>query len=293
MARPLSLKSPRLVQKKRRKFAWIFSLSALAAVAFLYALSQLASLNVLTIQGVAVTGAASVEQEGVSAYVQDAIAGKYLWLLPKANIMLYPKDALTAGLLGTFPGLESAELGLGDGRILTVTVVERKPTALWCAGDYSRPVFSESDEGIPADCYFMDDAGLIYSKAPIYSGSAFMRYYGLVDDGTDPLKHQYMDADAFATLGLFVRGTRDYGLPVAGLSASTTGAYELYLDGPAFADGEARILFDAKQPLDDTFGNLTAFFDKQDFKRKGETVARQLDYLDLSFGSKIYYKWRE
>lgn len=78
-----------------------------------------------------------------------------------SRIFLYPQQTI-AEKLQNFSTIKTVTVQAEDFRTILVGVVERHPAALWC-GD------SASSTG----CYFLDENGLAYAPAALYSGDAY------------------------------------------------------------------------------------------------------------------------
>ena len=102
------LNSPRLLElKKERRIAilnkilmMLFGLIALFSL-FAY-LSRLEGLN---IKEIVINGNKIVDMQMVQDTVNEKISGKYLWLFPKKNIVIYPKNKIIGTLADKFKRL--------------------------------------------------------------------------------------------------------------------------------------------------------------------------------------------
>ena len=111
---------------------------------------------------VTVTGADKVPTKLIYDYIETQLyTGKYPFL-SKDNIFLYNPGALEREIVGYFPRISSALVSRSSlfSTAVNVVVRERRPFALWCASDAK------------IDCYQIDDTGFIFAQAPPPSVSA-------------------------------------------------------------------------------------------------------------------------
>ena len=269
------LQSPGFAARKRR--ARVIRGAALLALVLLLigALVFLARLSNVRIENIYVEGNAVISEQSIQEAVQKAISGNYLYLFPKDNVGLYPKATIAASLTNAFKPIQSVEVSLKDLRGLLVTVVERKPHALWCGQE-----FSNMSKG---QCYFLDDAGYIFAKAPDFSGNVFFKYFG-GSLSSDPVGSELIETERFKVLEFFITALSQAGFHIVALHLRSSGVYEAYME-----DG-GRIIFNDKQDYAALLANLKTLVESDSFKAKISSDASNIDYIDLQYGNKIFYR---
>ena len=134
-------------------------------------------------------------------------------------------------------------------------------------------------EELSKGCFFIDESGYIYNRAPDFSGPVFMRYYGLAT-GDAPLRSQYLPADTFRAIAIFLTNVRRLSFEPEAFVLADAYDFELHLKkGP-------RILFARNSDFATVLENLQSVLDADVVKGKINT----LDYIDLRFGNKVYFK---
>jgi hypothetical protein len=223
------------------------------------------------IKKVNVVGNESIASSTIASFVQEKLKGQWGYVLPKDNILLYPKASLRAELLTHFPMLRSAVLKAENFSTLMVEVGERKPHALWCgerrsAGDA---------------CVLLDDAGIAYGGAVSFAGSAYLHYYGKATEA-GPAK-QYLSEDTF-------RAVDAVALAVAADMSEDTLIY-IEVDSEQDVHLGFKSGFVVIYPLDESGA---AILERLKLARSAEPFATRslsdFQYLDLRFGDKLYYK---
>ena len=275
MAR-IDLPESRLRLRKRRRR---LRLTAAAIVFLLLVLSGLVGLTywpALRIADVAVSGTSTLSSSTLEAFVRERLAGDYWYILPKSNIFLYPKAHIEKDILSAYPVLASADVHAADFHTVEVGVIERQPRALWCSDT----------------CYFMDENGVVYGEAPIFSEPVYTVYVGSTTPSTSsgqasgaPPWH-YLTPTKFQALLALVDAV------IQKLSGEVLADVSINADndvGMRFAGGFV-LKFALHEERGDTFERLTLALTAEPF------VSHKLvefEYLDLRFGDKLYYKLRD
>ncbi len=141
---------------------------------------------------------------------------------------------------------------------------EYRPVALWCDADET--------------CYFLDHTGLAFAKAPVLTGSAFVRF-------REPRK-------AFSPKSVmvdrtFLQETMDFSERLQSvLNLYVTEVYVAdELDVSYFVSGGGEIKASRDMEVDITFANLQSILTSQEFVHlNGGAFA----YIDLRFGDKVF-----
>ena len=267
------LNSPRLSElKSRRRKVFIIkiALAALLALIVFGGLAYVAGARRLNITSVEVAGNKVVDRDVVKKAVEAKIAGKYLWLFPKTNIFLYPKNKIKRELGNDFKRLKDIEISVRDNTVLQLTVQERAAAYLWC----------ETEE----KCYFMDTDGFIFDEAPYFSGEVYFKFYGPVSYGSYFLK------ETFEKFIPFKKTLEDMGLKPVGLSVLGDGELKIFLSSSSSARPEILLKTDADREViaENLQAALTTEPLQSDFKNKYSSLL----YIDLRFGNKVYYKFK-
>ena len=279
--------SPEL-QKLRRKreqaykrMVVLVSILAVTVVAGLVTLVRYPKVQIRTIN---VTGNYVVQTNEVLTRVQGLLEGNYLYFIPRTNALFYPRQQIINDLLKTFPRFRSVDISQGDVTSLTITVNEVHGFALWCGMDSFR-----SD----APCYFADDLGRIIDTAPNYSGNVYPRFFGsmLIDDGANPLGKQIVEPERFTGLVTFAKEVTSLGLPVRAtlVSANNNDSFIIDLGQNTFAT--IKFLADADYAV--ISKNLQLALAKDDLAKQIAKDKKNLQYFDLRFSNKVYYKFSD
>lgn len=267
--------------KKRQRRRWtavlVLTLIFLSIIAI--ELIFLLRSNGLLIDRVLISGASPYEQDKITEAVDLVLNANCPCFMPRRSLLLYPRALITTAVREASPRAGELELSL-SGRTLLLNIQERKPLALWCSGP------SETEQ-----CFFLDREGLAFSSAPVFSAGVFPEFY-----------------QASSSLTLFARPLPNLDLPSflafcrsAESLLGTLAPTNLERIEPG-SDGDLALIFNqggrSWQLLvnDRSFGDLTlsnlkAVLGAKNF-RSAKLSGQTLQYLDLRFASKVFYKFQ-
>lgn len=220
--------------------------------------------DAFTITNVTVSGGETIEHSEIERVAREHIAGAYLKVVPKAFAFTYPHETLVQ-TLKAMPRVKDVSVVRKGGTELHIEFSEYEPQALWCA---------EADMN---NCYFLDDSGYAFSKAPGLVGGSFLRVVAI---GKQPEEHatpfnpdEYTRVielkEKFAAAKWFVKRA----------DIDTAGdAFLTIVDG-----GEFKVSL--KQPADETVSNLITVLGSEQFTH---IKPGNFEYVDLRFGSKVF-----
>ncbi|MES2437149.1 MAG: hypothetical protein V4519_03980 [Patescibacteria group bacterium] len=265
------LKNSRLAIRKRRIFyAKIFGIAA-AIIIFIAGASLISKLNALAIKVIAVEGNAAVDVDGLKAIAQENLAGSYAYLFSKSNKLLYDKDSIKAQILENNTRVESVEVSTKRDT-LTISIKERAPAYTWCTG-------MPQDTGSKV-CYFLDSNGYIFAESPIFSGNVFFAFYGLIP-ADKAIGATFLDSQEFKDIDKLITFLNSHSAKPYALVAKDNGIFEIYFEE------SGKLLFKQDQSVDLLIANLDVIVKNTPIFT---TLSSKLEYIDMRFGNKVYYK---
>lgn len=254
--------------RRQRLFIIIGILFALL-VAVVFVL-RMKSLRITTVDvfGATVTGA-----EPVEAATRHLLTGNYVWIVPRANALIYPESRIEQGLLKDFPRFSSVSAALVGRQGLRIDAVERTPAALYC-----------TDAASSSPCYFMDTTGFVFAPAPTFTPGVWLEYSSNASLA-NPLGTQFIPAGEFESLSAFMRRLKEE--KVEPISATLTGH-----DWTILLSNGAKV-FLARQADASKLGNDLASFLTSDAIKNEPNFWQKLDTLDLRTANKIFYTFTQ
>lgn len=263
--------------RRKRKILYIKMGLFLFVLALLFVgLVYLSRIDRFRISNVEFSGGLLVSGEKVKEETLNFLNGNYFFFFPRNNVFLYPHDSLQDFLKDKFKRIDTISISTDNQKTVRINITERGMYALWC---------EDVSSGDPSEkCYFMDDNGVIFSKAPSFSGDAYFKFYGSISTSTDPIGNTYLASTTkFLDISRFVERVKGTDINPVGLLVKDDGEYDLLLSH------DGKVYFDDLQSFDKTADNLETLL-----KTIGTTTNLSgIDYIDLRFGNKVFYKLKQ
>jgi len=266
---------PKAVLQKKRKAFWVhFGLISFDLLLWIFVLSFFTHFKPLQIAEINFSGNEAVGDYYLSQVISQETSGNFLWFFSKNNIVTFPKSKIESDILVQFPRVASVSVARQGLSSILVRIAERQPKFLWCDGVASELAVSS--------CYLMDETGRAFALAPVFSGQTYLKYFN--GESGDLTNQLFKSNFNFQELAFFIDSLRGSGILVNKINSNQNGDLELYLE----AGG--KIIVGSGQTLGKTFDNLSSVWNDNDLNLKASTT--KLDYIDLRFGNKVFYKER-
>ncbi|MDQ3076229.1 MAG: hypothetical protein M3Q34_03825 [bacterium] len=288
--------SPRILELKKRRKKVLRNRIILLVILFILLLVGLIFLSrweEVSINQVQISGNKIIDTALIDKIVEEELDGYYVWVIPKRNFLILPETKIKNKLLTELKRLESVELSISDRKVLEVSVLERKALYTWCGPDlkfYNAVVtFDEESE---KNCYFMNEMGYVFDRAPYFSGDVYFKFFGsLGNEGESPLGQRYYP-ETFSALVKLVEDVKSLDLKPSSLFVKEDGDIDLYLKSNTFSADANKIVFNVNSDTTKIVENLHASITTEPLKSELKKKYEDLLYIDLRFGNKVYYKFR-
>ncbi|MDO8590255.1 MAG: hypothetical protein Q7R69_03210 [bacterium] len=262
------LNSREFYEKKKRRRLIRLTLLSIGFLSILSWLIYLSRLERFQITDVTILGENVVDKEEIIQTVRRGLAGYYLWLIPRANVLIYPRRAIRENLLGEFPRFKSVNLDLGEQQELLVAVLERMPFALYCT----------------PECFFLDEEGFIFAPAPSFSDGVYFAYLA-PNQAESPVGKRFTPIQDFRLLSKFIENLAALKIQPLTMEVGSED-YKLGL-----SEG-GQIIWRREDDLVLIRSNLEAFLSDPAIKAQSDFFDR-IRYLDLRTENKVFYKFKD
>ena len=303
---------PNQIIKRRRRQRILKSVYYFVATLIVVGLFVLVMrLDFFKIKLVNVSGNISIKSEEISSEVKNILSGEYFYVIPKDNILIYPKKEIAGVLAKNFPRLETINISSSRSEV-AITVTERKPEALWCGESFSANMDT---------CSFIDSTGFVFAQAPQFDGSSYLKMFGrsqnevevagtstsnssstadmssdVVSDDTDSVTEhpvvsgwQFVSAIEYNGIIDFIKKAKIWGLDLNAVEISDTNNYKFEIKDNGL------LLVNRKIELNNTLENLKAGLSNQlmwkSASAKSQKSLAKFEYIDLRYDNKIFYKY--
>ncbi|MCX6761410.1 MAG: FtsQ-type POTRA domain-containing protein [Candidatus Moranbacteria bacterium] len=266
-----SVESPR--GKKKSSGKWLFRLAVvLFAATVIFALFFADFLSITTIK---ITGLDKLEEAPIREIINEKLSGKYLGLVKKNNLLIFPGNKLERELVGKFKRIESVDVEKKFPGEVDVTIKERKFTMFLCsAGECF--VLNERGEAYPAGNFSPEELEKenLVTLSDVSDTRIFAENNPLEDDFREFIlelagKMQY-------ETGVVLKKQYETPSRMSGdLKVETGGGWKIYFSESVGMDKEMLML-----------GTVLE-------RKISPEQQKDLEYIDLRIPNKVFYKFKD
>lgn len=270
-------------REKRSRYLRV-SLGLFLIAFFVVGFFLLLNLDFLRVSRVIVNGQTSVDKIEIEKRVEDYLAGNYLIFIPRNSIFFISKKALITNLGNQYPGLKEINISWPDLNTLQVMVADEALKVLWCV---------DKEKG--SDCYYLTSGGLAYQLAPNFSDNLFTEIHTkqpLSRLGKQVIKPLSLNR-AIEILDFVRRGLTLWPNPNLKFLFAKSYAdddFMIYLETED--NQQIKVFFNTKQTAEAVIIALNSALKNEDFIIDWQKNSGHLEYLDLRFPGKIFYRFR-
>ena len=281
------LRPSHIVERKRKKTkrgVFLVFIGLLVVVGGAVYISRLPSLKISSVE---VTGNKVVDTKDIQDTTMRVLSGKYLFVFPKDNFLIYPQREVLDLLEVTFPRAEYINASL-QGQKLIIEMKERGGRFLWCGDEPSSDSTNE-------ECYFTDGRGYIFDKAPYFSDNVYLKIYGIrVSQNESIIGSRVLPEDSFLKAVNLRAVLYEKGVQARYLYLKEDGDYEFYLTHSSSESAtRPRIFFFMNADFATIANNLISALENEPLKTDFKEKYSSLEYLDARFDNKVFFKFRE
>jgi len=272
-------------EKKRSKKKIIILITALVVIigSFVYTMNQ----DSLAIREVRIEGQRTLIASDVRDIIDDYLGRTLLGILPRDNVILLSTDRLTQYLKETLPKIEHIEMSIENGNKLVVHIGERSAHSLWCIDRDYESVFDE-------ECYFADQDGLLYARAPYFSGGVYMKFFLPPNDTQNEyIGHTVTAVNSFTDFFDFLNTLEEmYSLAVHGVSFNEFGDVTIALSRVrtrVYPQTMPYIIYNQSDDYETVLRNVGIVLNFDDFNRDFTNRPSSLESIDVRFDGRVFY----
>lgn len=248
---------------KKIKGALIVTGFFLVLIGFIFLLR----LPQIQIQNVKISGNVFVDTSEIEQKTNTILQKNIAWIIPKRNIFLFSKRELEQQLKQN-PAIVSVKIRKDFFQTLTIDITEHEKEMLYCTS------FEKTE------CYYINKKGFLYAQVEglIIPEQEIILY---TEQGIKKLKDTIIEEKTYTDIMLFVKNTARQEIKIREVYIKSDGVVEFKT-----AD-QTRFITSIFDEFKKDFANLVALFEKQVITKE---QLQQIDYIDLRFGNKVFYK---
>ena len=273
------LGSQKLLRRQRVVQGLKIVVGVLLFVGFFWSLSYISAVPSLTIQHIIVSGNSVVPTDAVLSVAENALRGNYDWIFSRANFLWYPKSEIADTLKYSYSWIDTVSVERKNLTTIEIKIKERAPVAVWCG----------KTSASPEPCKLMDAGGYVFALAPDFSGSAYLRLYGPLTSASWRGAKFFSDSGR-AHIFAFTKGLTEISLTPIAAEVSLDSVQEEYT---LILNSGTRLRVQVADAVGAIISNLQSLLAQKDFVASASHNFSDLTSIDLRFGSKIFYKFKD
>ncbi len=263
-------------KKAQKGFSWKKALIIFLILAFVSGAIFAIRHPRLQVTSVSVLGTQVLDVEDVVSFTKEQLVGKKLWILPKSSIFLVDESYLKNTIKQKFSRIENISVSRDNFHGLTIEIKEFDALYLWC------------NQSSVEDCYFMDNQGMVYSNAPVFSGTAYPKI--ITNKEVSPLPFSAMEVSEVSRITMLNDRLSVIGItPVSFKYISSREMIVEFLHNKDIST----IKVDPNTATETTLEYIFSAIRTEPFSSLFQNSEKKLLYIDVRFPSKVVYKFEE
>src|SRR3989344_595858 len=256
------------------------------------------STNLFTITNVQIAGVENQEVQILHDKVTEILSGSYIGVFPRNNSLIYPRSEIRSVIWNIYREVESIDLRRAGFHTLIVTVHEKIPSAVVCATlpDFNNNELSLDDSDA---CYFADSSGILFKKAPSFSGDVYNRYYvpdlessdGSTDSLTKLVGTRATSTEEFSVIQQVYETIQRNNITIDAMLMKNDREYEIYIRNPDMSSSTAIVYFNTISPAMEQISNLILFWNHILSAARAKKEYMKFDYIDVRYSPNIYHRF--
>lgn len=232
-----------------------------------------------------ISGNETILEKDINQNIDGFLNESLLGVLSKNNVLLVNTNKIEKRIENSFPRIYNADVLIKDNRILIVEIEERKPHSLWCKNEN---YISDFDE----ECYFADQKGYIYTKAPYFSDGVFEKIYTTSD--VFKIGEQVMDKSDFLDFFEFTNNLyQEYNISISRIFVNDRNETRLYIRSllnKQFKENPY-IFYKNTDDYESILLNIGLMLNHEIFKVDWKKIPDRLLFIDLRIDKQIRFKF--
>lgn len=285
----------RMLYKRRRRFnftpyLFIFLMVGICIAALLSGLWYFANLRYWQVSRISIMGNETIDKDSLNRMIEELLSGRFLFFVPRSQYFFLSESSLGGALKGRFPKIRNISVTKTFPDSLDVRLQEREIFIVYCfMAEHSSPVLSQPTPSAPpslnggqtSDCFYVDRDGVVFETPVTIAGSAFPM---ILDDETKDFSPGASIVSGEVLLFLerarvLLKDKLQVGLRSLTLSKDIPKDYLIETGGGYY------LIVSRDQDQSGWLSSLKTLLET----RLKDKVS-EVDYIDLRFGSKIFYK---
>ena len=237
-----------------------------------------------------IDGQRTLIEDDIKNVISDYLNERTLGFVRRDNILFLNTNKVQRTIKKELPKIQDIDIRIEDGDILMVTIGERMAHSLWCLNKQYESIFDE-------ECYFADQDGLLYARAPYFSGNVYMKFF------TEPVHEDEQEInyigtkveviDSFGNFFDFLEALElEYPIDITRVSFDNFDDVTLEisrLQNKIYNETKPVIRYNQSNNYKKVLRNIGVILSFEDFKEDFSYRPSALESIDVRFKGRVFY----
>ncbi len=226
-------------------------------------------------------GIKTFPSEEVDQFIQKYLSNNWIGIIPQSSTITFSKTRLINTLQSEFPIIATVHVTLPEPNTLNIYVQEKQPVCIWC--------FSHDE------CVFLDHEGIVYSKAPNFSDGVYPIFTSEETKVFDQyLGKSIIDPDTMYRFITLFKNLQSNDIALSQVKFLENGDISFAIEKlfGKYPESSTEILGTLNQDDVLFIRNIVTGLNHQTFKEQFKLNPKSLEYIDLRFPEKIFFKFK-
>lgn len=236
--------------------------------------------EVVQIDEVQIIGVKTFPEREISAFTREYLAGMKLGVIPRSSSLFFSKRSLQKTIQKQFPIVDLVYVSFVNPKTIGITIRERTPESVWC--------FSENS------CGFIDRLGILYGESPRFSDGVYTVFSSEEEKVLpDFLGEQIIEPELMYRFDQLFKKMQNEDIVISRVHFMNHGDVGFIIERlfKKYPNENVAILGTLTQNDEDFLRDITIGLDHEVFQKQYTEKPKDLEYIDLRFPGKIFYKF--
>lgn len=235
----------------------------------------------LQISDISIRGFETLREEDLANALSSILSDSFAHgLIPNSFIFFTPVQKISIQIKELFPSIAHAHMQTKFPNTLIVTITEHQLFGVLCNDTDSKDTPNQNQR--ERMCAYIDTEGVAYQKAPETQGFLILKIS--LDTPTITIGQQVIDRTVIQHIAQFNKTLPQIiGSPIINYHIQRPASHELAI----ITERGFSLLVKDDADVDATLYTLKTLLEKEIGSKR-----RNLDYIDLRFGNKVFYKFK-
>jgi hypothetical protein len=276
MSKRKPYRSSKLAQKKRKQRKIKIILWTVLFISIIAGASYWSGHDSVVVSQINISENEFINDQDVLEKASQIISGRHLFLFSKSNFLLIPQSKIEDYILDTFPSAKDVDIKVKFNE-MEIVINEHQAVAKWCGIDFNDP----------SDCYLLNDWALIFAKENIIEEKEVIEFYGLTDATTSEeielVGQRHIEQGVYDRILVFLNNLNQLEINPIFVDTTDKETFAVYTERGPY------LLIEKNDDPNEVLNNLKTVIETEELN---DAQFKNLEYIDLRFGNKVYYKIR-